>query len=149
MCKYTCTCTPPVHCACNVMYVLDSYPMQMYMYMWILNLHMYMYHGLSLTNALVHTPMTGVCFMYMYIHVCYVVNHKNMKCPPALHSFLPPCTSPFLLSSFPSLYLKQMKSTCLYNVLLSIRIHLSPGSSCGLLTYASAYRYYNFPHICG
>ena len=33
--------------------------------------------------------------------------------------------------------------------LLSIRVHLSPGSSCGLLAYASARRYYNFPHICG
>jgi len=33
--------------------------------------------------------------------------------------------------------------------LLSIRVHLSPGSSCGLLAYASAHRYYNFPHICG
>ena len=33
--------------------------------------------------------------------------------------------------------------------LLSIRVHLSPGSGCGLLAYASARRYYNFPHICG
>ena len=30
-----------------------------------------------------------------------------------------------------------------------IRVHLSPGSSCGLLAYASVRRYYNFPHICG
>ena len=35
------------------------------------------------------------------------------------------------------------------SALLSIRVHLSPGSSCGLLAYASARRYYNFPHICG
>ena len=34
-------------------------------------------------------------------------------------------------------------------LLLSICVHLSPGSSCGLLAYASARRYYNFPHICG
>ena len=41
--------------------------------------------------------------------------------------------------------------TCMYmyNVLLSICVHLSPGSSCGLLAYASACRYYNFLHICG
>ena len=33
--------------------------------------------------------------------------------------------------------------------MLSIRVHLSPGSGCGLLAYASARRYYKFPHICG
>ena len=34
-------------------------------------------------------------------------------------------------------------------VLVLTIVHLSPGSSCGLLAYASARRYYNFPHICG
>ena len=41
------------------------------------------------------------------------------------------------------LWLSQMTA------LLSIHVHLSPGSSCGLLAYASVHRYYNFPHICG
>ena len=32
---------------------------------------------------------------------------------------------------------------------LSIRVHLSPESSSGLLAYASGRCDYNFPHICG
>ena len=56
-----------------------------------------------------------------------------------------------------SCYLKEPRRVSKYSLLgkwerahlLSIRVHLSPGSSCGLLAYASSCRYYNFPHICG